>query len=96
MGIQEDLKADKIGVKSRNPGDKKRKNSSKSFEINELTKTNTQIINIEKVMKNGLIRLLNNSITGFLEKPIATIDSGNPDYDKVEYVDPDAYKQKLI
>lgn len=40
-------------------------------------------------MKEKLQRLLKNSIEGYLDEPVATLESGQPDYEKVEGANPE-------
>ena len=46
-------------------------------------------LEIDKLMKDKLTLLLRNSIDGYLEAPIATVESGQPDFDKVESANPE-------
>ena len=78
-------------VRSPSPGKKtksqQKKGGSPTFAI--MPKNGGVSLEMDKLMKEKLQLLLKNSIAGCLEPPVATLESGQPDYEKVECADPE-------
>ena len=69
-------------------GVKKAKQQGKRNASQAQRQPGSLVLEVDKLMKEKLHRLLKHSIDGHLDTLIATVESGQPDYDKVESVAP--------